>query len=254
VIILASFLMEKGFLLLFRRYEKRPLVPDWIYTEKRKNKRKRFDKRKNLPDRDQNIEIENLSKLYQDKVVFRKVNLTLERGKTYCIMGPSGCGKTTFLHVLLGIEKPDSGKIKGLNRQDVSAVFQEPRLLEEYTALENAFLFGTFSGGIRQDLEEFERILPGDAAKKLVRELSGGMQRRVAILRAMASSASVIVLDEPFAGLDEVNRKRTAEYILEKKGTRTIVVSTHSLEDVWLLKGEIIDGNKSGFNWNNGGK
>lgn len=254
VIILASFVMEKGFLVLFRRYEKRPLIPNRIYTKKRKNKSKRIEKRKNLPDRNQNIQIENLSKLYHDKIVFRKVNLTLERGKTYCIMGPSGCGKTTFLHVLLGIEKPDSGKMKGVNRQDVSAVFQEPRLLEEYTALENAFLFGTLSNENGHDLEEFEKIIPGDAANKLAKELSGGMQKRVAILRAMASSASVIILDEPFTGLDEVTRKKTAEYILEKKGSRTILVSTHSLEDVWLLKGEIIDGNKSGFNWNNGGK
>jgi NitT/TauT family transport system ATP-binding protein len=169
-------------------------------------------------------------------------------------MGPSGCGKTTFFQLLLGLLKPDDGTIKGVKKHQVSAVFQEPRLLEECSAMENAFLFGTLSRGKEFEIQEFQKLLPMDAANQSAKELSGGMQRRVAIIRAMAANAAVIILDEPFSGLDEETKKKTAAYILERKENRTLIVSTHNKEDVFLLKGEIIDGNKSGFNWNHGGK
>lgn len=250
VIILASYGMERGILFLLRKSTRKnshPLkrVQNHTYLEKHS---------KEMTEGFNDIWIENLSKKYQDKEVFSQINLQLENGKIYCLMGPSGCGKTTFFHLLLGIIKPDYGRIRGLEKQKVSAVFQEPRLLEEYTAIENAFLFGMFSRGCSWDREEFQKILPADSADKLVKELSGGMQQRVAILRAMNSGASLIVLDEPFAGLDEDTKKNTAEYILESKGSRTLLVSTHSREDVLLLRGEIIDGNESGFNWNHGGR
>jgi NitT/TauT family transport system ATP-binding protein len=221
-----------------------------LFFENHKKKKRN----KNLQINNADIKIENLSKEYHNNTIFKQANLTLEAGKTYCIMGPSGCGKTTLLHILLGLVKPEQGRINGITKQEVSAVFQEPRLLNEYTAIENAFLFGMYSKGYTLDLQEFKKILPEDAASKLVKELSGGMQRRVAIIRAMVADSALIVLDEPFSGLDEETKKKTADYILEKKGTRTLIVSTHSLEDAALLKGEILDGNKSGFDWNNGGR
>jgi NitT/TauT family transport system permease protein len=249
VIILASYGMEKGILFLLK-----------ISIQKGRYSRKYIHYNSNLEMKNReeignvnDILIENLSRRYQDLNVISKINLQLKKGGIYCLMGPSGCGKTTFFHLLLGIIEPDYGEIKGLEKQSVSAVFQEPRLLEEYTAIENAFLFGMFSRGRSQDIKEFQKILPAETADKLVKELSGGMQQRVAILRAMSARVSLIVLDEPFNGLDEVTKKKTADYILEKKGNRIILVSTHSREDAFLLKGEIIDGNKSGFNWNYGG-
>jgi ABC-type nitrate/sulfonate/bicarbonate transport system ATPase subunit/ABC-type nitrate/sulfonate/bicarbonate transport system permease component len=254
VILLASFGIEKGVLFLLKKYSTPVFLAKYWWGKNNKRNKCKKNRCKKMQTSYSSIQIENLSKKYLEKEIFHHVNLILEKGKTYCLMGPSGCGKTTFLQILLGLVTAEEGSIKGIRKQAVACVFQEPRLLEEYSGLDNAFLFGTFSKGDFLDKEEFCKILPPDAADKLAKELSGGMQRRVAILRAMVSDAEIIMLDEPFAGLDSITKEITANYILEKKGNRTLIISTHNLEDVSLLEGELIDGNKSGFNWNYGGK
>ncbi|PXV85688.1 ABC-type nitrate/sulfonate/bicarbonate transport system ATPase subunit [Lachnotalea glycerini] len=272
VIILASYAMEKGVLYVLKRYkenrftlfsQKMHLAENGRTYKKHEVTRLELDcikKQTEDPQPDNpkeagsapDIQIRDLSKFYDYKKVFYKVNLQLEKGKIYCLMGPSGCGKTTLFRILLGLTKPDEGEIIGVKKREISAVFQEPRLLEDYSAIENAFLFGLLSKNDFDEQQEFCRLLLAEDADKSAKELSGGMQQRVAILRAMALKASVIVLDEPFTGLDEETKRKTANYILEKKGNKTLIVSTHNKEDVLLLKGEMIDGNKSGFNWNYG--
>ncbi len=118
--------------------------------------------------------------------------------------------------------------------------------------MENAFLFGSLSKGLEWEEKELRLLLPPESRHKASKELSLGMQRRVAILRAMNCDAPLVVMDEPFAGLDEKTKEITAAYILEKKRDKTLLVSTHNINDVNLLKGELIDGNKSGFDWDNG--
>ncbi|WP_099468381.1 ATP-binding cassette domain-containing protein [Konateibacter massiliensis] len=255
VIILASYVMEKLVLWLVGRYKTvYPLRGSGVRAvrgvETRRAEKKQIA---NRPASQEKIQIRHLSKSYQGKEVLCDINLELERGKTYCLMAPSGGGKTTLFHILLGLVKADAGEIKEIDLSDTAAVFQEPRLLEEYSARDNAFLFGEFSKGRSLEETEYERLLPKESTGKAAKELSGGMQRRVAILRAMNKGASFIILDEPFSGLDEETKRITATYILEKKKNATLLVSTHNREDILLLKGEIIDGNESGFNRNHGG-
>lgn len=246
VIILVSFAMEKLFLFLIKQLKEVHLL----------NKRiRRYQKKSIQIDNDDSegeIVIDNLSKRYEEKVIFDKLSLRLKKGGIYCMMGPSGSGKTTFFQILLGLIKKEEGKIEGVTKGRVAAVFQDVRLLEEQEAIDNAFLFHTLSKGNVWEEEEYKRLLPKESMHKLVKELSGGMQRRVAILRAMNYDASLVILDEPFSGLDERTKKIVASYIREKKGNKTLLVATHNKEDVSLLKGEIIDGNESGFNWNYG--
>lgn len=252
VVIVVSYGMEKLILYLIRRIKKKQVL--FNKARRKTSKRNRKEKAGFLEDSKGVIEIENLSKNYQGKEILKQINIQLEKRRTYCFMGPSGCGKTTFFHILLGIIKEDAGKIKGLKKCEVAAVFQESRLLEDYKAIDNAFLFGELSKGEEWENTEYEELLPKESKDKLAKELSGGMKRRVAILRAMNSEANIIILDEPFSGLDEKMKEITAAYILKKKGSKTLLVSTHNKEDVLLLGGKIIDGDESGFNWNHGGK
>lgn len=252
VVILVSYGMEKLILYLLGRIKEKQIRS--IKSRKKILKSNKKVKEHLLNTSKGFIKISNLSKSYQGKEVLKQINIQLEKGKTYCLMGPSGCGKTTFFHILLGLIKEDTGKIEGINLSEVAALFQEPRLLDNYKAIDNAFLFGQLSNGrVLEDIE-YEELLPKESKDKLAKELSGGMQRRVAILRAMNSDADVIILDEPFSGLDENMKKITAAYILKKKESKTLLISTHNKEDVHLLGGEIIDGDESCFNWNYGRK
>ncbi|MBO5207764.1 MAG: ATP-binding cassette domain-containing protein [Lachnospiraceae bacterium] len=199
------------------------------------------------------IRICNVDKSYGEKKVLENFSITLEKGGRYCLMAPSGSGKTTLLRLLNQIEKADNGSIEGLAGR-VGMVFQEDRLCEEYDVIKNVMLTrsaqqgttgmarqGT-TGMVRQSVAEMVRqeagqILPEDCLDKPVKELSGGMKRRCAILRTMLSGAEVIIMDEPFTGLDEENRRKTALYILKKLEGRTLLVTTHQEADVKLLQG-----------------
>ena len=151
-------------------------------------------------------------------------------------MAPSGTGKTTFLRILTGLDNADEGEIIGVPPR-VGMVFQEDRLCEEYDAVCNIML-GT---GRAQTVEfvraEAVKILPQECLTKPVKELSGGMRRRVALLRAVLSASDFLILDEPFAGLDEENRVRSAAYLLDHLDGRTLLVTTHREDDVELLQG-----------------
>lgn len=252
VIIFVSYLMEKLVLYLIKNASKIPASTKYF-----KKRMKRWDeiqnKEKELKSAT-DIQIKDLSKAYEGKILLNRINLRLKKGRVYCLMGPSGCGKTTFFHILLGLIQPDEGELIGIKAGEICAVFQEPRLLEEYDALDNAFLFGSLSKGAEWEEKELLSLLLQESRHKLAKELSVGMQRRVAILRAMNFDPPFVIMDEPFAGLDEKTKELTADYILKKKGNKTLLVSTHNIKDVNLLKGELIDGNKSGFDWDNGRK
>ena len=174
-----------------------------------------------------NIEISGLTKSFGDKKVLDDLNLTLPLCEISCIMGESGCGKSTLAKILMGIYKADGGAI--------CAVFQEDRLCEDFSALTNAKM-AVARGVTRQQIEEDFAALGLDGAQKTpARELSGGMRRRVALIRAMRSDAELIILDEPFAGLDEQTHASAAEYVKGARGGRTVIVVTHDAGDAELL-------------------
>lgn len=172
-------------------------------------------------------------------------SVTLDEGGKYLLTAPSGAGKTTLLKIIAGLLNVDSGTVTGVP-SCAGMVFQEDRLCEDYDAICNimlgmdkkSFLCSNNEGDITRVIaREAARILPEDCIYKPVRELSGGMRRRVALLRALLSDTNILLLDEPFSGLDEENRIRCAQYIRERLNKRTLIAATHSREDANLLDG-----------------
>ena len=182
------------------------------------------------------MKIQHLCKAFDGKMVLDHVSLTLESGGTACLMAPSGRGKTTLLRCIGGLEAPDSGQITDLPER-IAYVFQEDRLCDGFSAVDNIRLVtgkALGEGEIRRHLEELG--LAGSLDQP-VRELSGGMRRRVVISRAVCFGADLLLLDEPFKGLDDEARQQTADYILRHRGAAAILCVTHDREDAAALGG-----------------
>ena len=186
------------------------------------------------------IEVENISKSYDGKQVLKDFSLDISSDSSYAVTGPSGSGKTTLLRIILGLEKPDSGRVRLLGDYkyawiNAGVVFQEDRLCEDFSAVENvAMVNRRLSAKIAR--QELCKLLPEDELDKPVRELSGGMRRRVCIIRACIIPTDVIIMDEPFAGLDDDNRKKAIDYIRSIQATTPLVITAHSLEGLEFCK------------------
>ena len=170
------------------------------------------------------IELQNVSKSFGEKQVLQNFSHVFPEGELTCVMGPSGCGKTTLLSLLLGLEQPDSGRVLGMEGRRKSAVFQEDRLCENAGAVSNLRLVNPTL--TREEAEAMLRDLGlGDSLRQPVRTLSGGMKRRVAILRALCAPYDVLFCDEPFKGLDEGTKGRAMEYFQKRTQGRTPLVN-----------------------------
>lgn len=185
------------------------------------------------------IYIKNVSKSFGSKKVLQNLNLTIEPGKISCIMAPSGAGKTTLLRILMRLEEADSGCITGLEGKRFSAVFQEERLCEYMTAVDNIRLVtpGLDAGSV---VQEMDRLGLGDCCAQPVSQLSGGMRRRVSILRALLAAYDILCLDEPFKGLDDARKEQTLAYVKQKAAGRTVLFVTHDEKEALALGAEVI--------------
>lgn len=171
------------------------------------------------------IRFEQVSKRFGRKMVLDHIDWEIHDHEIWRIEGASGLGKTTLLRLLMGLERPSSGQIITSESVRFAPVFQENRLLPMQNAIENVrFVCDLDTEQIRSLLCEL--IAPEDCEQP-VSTLSGGMQRRVAIARALAVPADILVLDEPFTGLDETNITRTAQCILKHAADKTIILSSH---------------------------
>lgn len=179
------------------------------------------------------LRIEKLCKSYDGKAVLKDLTEELAEGECCVLTGPSGSGKTTLLRLILGLEEADGGRIRSLRPFRASVVFQEDRLFEAFNAVENcAAVLGKGpdmpdAAGIREALSE---ILPPDALDKPAAELSGGMRRRVCLVRACLYPSDLLLLDEPFAGLDRENRARCIGFLKKHRNGRTLLLSSHGTE------------------------
>ena len=240
-IILVSFLFEKAVLRLvraFREWQPDPSPSKRVCgTRSRQETDSEGRKTKQTTQGTQadRITISRLSKSYDGRHVLQDYSLTMAEGQRYVLMAPSGAGKTTLLKILTGLDNADAGEITGMPER-IGMMFQEDRLCEDCDAVCNIML-GMCCADAEQIRQEAAGILPEGCLGQPVRELSGGMRRRVALLRAVLSDAALLILDEPFAGLDEENRVRTAAYLLDKLNGRTLLVTTHREEDAGLLQG-----------------
>lgn len=185
------------------------------------------------------IELRDVCKSYGEKKVLDHFSHKFPEGELTCIMGLSGCGKTTLLSLLLGLESPDSGQIFGMEGRKKSAVFQENRLCENTGAVSNIRLVNP-----SLTKEETEAMLCAlglsDSLRQPVRTLSGGMKRRVAILRALAAEYDVLFLDEPFKGLDTGTKSLVMGYFLGKTKGKTVILVTHDPSEAETLGGRLL--------------
>lgn len=186
--------------------------------------------------------IKGLFKSYQSLRVLEALDMELHSGRIYCLMGPSGSGKTTLLRLILGLEQPDSGSITLKKSTDAGlvAVFQENRLCESFSPVDNICMVTGSALSRAAVIRESNRLLPQESLRRPVRTLSGGMKRRVAILRALLAPSCGILMDEPFTGLDEDTKALVIDYIKEKSAGKLVLITTHQEEDVALLGGILL--------------
>lgn len=183
------------------------------------------------------IRISGLTKAYAGKVIFSGLSFSVEENVTTALRGESGIGKTTLLRCIAGLEAPDGGTVSGLEHQRKSFVFQENRLIENASVLENVTCVVKDS----QRAEYFLRRagLSDDAGKK-AKELSGGMKRRLSIARALAFGGDVFFLDEPLRELDEENENNMIGLIREATEGKTVLLITHDARQTERLADRVL--------------
>ncbi|MBX4172719.1 amino acid ABC transporter ATP-binding protein [Weissella viridescens] len=204
------------------------------------------------------LEIKNLSKRYDDRVVFKNLNLTVADGEILTIIGPSGIGKTTFLRILAGLTPADSGSItldgKPLaidgtrSGADVGVIFQDFNLFPQYSVAENIELAPKLVAKKSAEAvaQETERLL-NDMDLQAQRDqypfqLSGGQKQRVAIARALAMQPGLLAYDEPTSGLDAASTQRVTDVTkdLQQRGVTQLIV-THDLPFAEAVQGRHFD-------------
>ncbi len=193
------------------------------------------------------IEIRDLKKSFKNTVLYDGFNISFEENKVTCIIGPSGCGKTTLLRIMAGLEPFEKGKVTGIRKGDISFVFQEDRLLPWFSVYQNIELVlrskmrGSESEG--RIMEILDLLDMKEARNMMPDELSGGMQRRVAIGRALAYDSDIILMDEPFKGLDEKLKNEILDELTKvwDRYHKTIILVTHDLADAFRLADTIYE-------------
>lgn len=205
------------------------------------------------------IEIKNVNFDYVDnKTTFgalKDINLTVKKGEFICLLGSSGCGKSTLLSLLDGLNKATSGEILIDGNQiqgpgpGRAVVFQQYSLFPWLTAKGNV-LFGIKQSGKKYSKKErealalkyLESVGLGASANKYPNQLSGGMQQRVAVARALALEADILLMDEPFGAIDPRLRLELQELVskLSKENKKTVVFVTHDVDEAILLADRIV--------------
>ena len=192
------------------------------------------------------LTLKKIGKKYDGVEIYKDFDLTLNEGIITCIMGPSGCGKTTLLNMIGGLNPPDSGLMEGFYGKRFSYVFQETRLLPWKT------VEGNLDFVLDHNLTKEERKAQIDKLLKMVKmeafanyypsQLSGGMAQRVSIARAFAVPSDIILMDEPFSGIDINLKQAMLQHFLEiwKNDRRTILYVTHDVDEALLLSNEIV--------------
>ena len=187
------------------------------------------------------IRLREVTRRFGDHVVLDRLDLELAPGVATALMGPNGSGKTTVTRLLLGLDEPDGGVVEGLDHRPRSAVFQEDRLCPQLSAVDNVRLVlgrGVGSGEVLAALAAVG--LSGDAVRSPVRELSGGQRRRVAIVRAVLAEADLVVLDEPFTGLDQAVKPVTMAWVRDRCAGRTVLLVTHDEREAHWFDARVV--------------
>lgn len=191
------------------------------------------------------LKIENLNKTYGDKIIYKDFNLELTNEKINCIIGESGGGKSTLLNMISGLIEMDSGKIVGVNKEEISYIFQEDRLIPWITVGENLKLSAKAYYSEKDiDLkinEILELVHIRNVYNKYPEELSGGMKQRVNIGRALIKPSKLILMDEPFKSIDYKTKYSIISELKDifKKEKRMVIFVTHNVDEAIFMEGKI---------------
>lgn len=184
------------------------------------------------------VNLKNITKKYEDKVIFENFNLSIPQNKITCILGESGVGKTTLLNMIARITEYQ-GEISLVDK--IAYIFQEPRLIPSLTVEENLKFIAPLA-----KVEEIDALLSileiKEKKKSYPRHLSGGEQQRVSIARAFLYDAPLILMDEPFSSLDLSLKYRLIRHfaILWKQTKKTVLFVTHTIDEALWLANEIV--------------
>lgn len=182
------------------------------------------------------IQLNNLCKYYGDKVIFENYTRTLDFDGILLIQGKSGLGKTTLMRIIAGLEKADKGGIVK-SAEKISFMFQEDRLIPFVTVLKNLTTVCSEEKALK-----YLRLMGLENEKdNSPLSLSGGMRRRVALARALCFDSELVILDEPFKGLDEALKTEICEIIKEESKNRAFIIVSHDSEDAKALDAKIIE-------------
>jgi len=202
------------------------------------------------------LQVTEISKAYQEAGVLKKVSFEVQDGEFMSILGPSGCGKTTLLRILIGLLKPDTGRIlkddvditdARPDRRGMGIVFQNYALFENMTVRQNVEYAmkrrKELKPAARQRAEELLQAVDlQDHMDKMPRDLSGGQQQRVAIARTLALNPDIVLFDEPMSALDVATRlsMRRELKALQKRFGTTMIYVTHDQEEAFSMSDRIM--------------
>jgi ABC-2 type transport system ATP-binding protein len=190
------------------------------------------------------LRAQNLSKTFNGFVAVENLSIEIESGEIFGLLGPNGAGKTTSIKMITGLLKPDSGKVEfnvksnkgNSNRQKVGLCPQELVLWNNLTCLEQLVFIAEMYNvpyliAHERALMLLEKIGLSEKSKKLVRTLSGGMQRRMNLIMALMHDPEILILDEPEAGLDPQSRMMVRDFIQSLSKTKTVIFTTHNMDE-----------------------
>ncbi len=203
------------------------------------------------------VTMRDVSKVFSNGTLALKgMSLDVQSGEFISLLGPSGCGKSTALRIIAGLGAPSSGQVawpsskinsKGLPEGDVGFVFQEPTLMPWSTVFGNVYLPLKLRGVSKADardavMQQLANVGLADFAKAYPRELSGGMKMRVSIARALVTQPKLLLMDEPFAALDEITRQKLNDDVLDlwTRTRVTVIFVTHSVFESAYLSNRIV--------------
>ena len=182
-----------------------------------------------------------------DKDVLSDINLNIDSGEFVSILGPSGCGKSTLLRLASNLAKPTKGVVDYISPKDLSIgfVFQNPTLMPWRTVMENITLpleLNKKKFSKEEALMWLARVGLKDKEKSYPNELSGGQMMRVSIARSLINGCNLLLLDEPFAALDEITRRKLEDDLLEiwEKENFTVLFVTHSVSEAIYLSQRVL--------------
>ena len=181
------------------------------------------------------LTIRGICKSFEGRPVLEDVSFDFPEAAVTALRGPSGCGKTTLVNIILALIEPDAGDVLMPASARTAAVFQEDRLIEHFSAARNVRLTAPSSVPDEQIHSALSELGLAQEGEKRVSEFSGGMRRRVAVIRAALFRPQLLLLDEPFKGLDEEMRARTAAFLRRNCAQATTILVTHDETEAALM-------------------